>query len=325
GQEFAIPANRRYTTLSGYRRLLEQKLDAVVIESPPYFHPEQAAAGIAAGKHVYLAKPVAVDVPGCQTIEATGKAATDKKLCFLVDFQTRANDSYREVAKRVHDGGIGKIVSCDASYACGPTFTSLDQLLRKSPTDPETRLRAWGIDKRISGDIITEQNIHAIDVACWMLNGHPEKAYGTGGRTRDFIGDCWDHFAVIYQFPKGVFTSFNSKQVGGGFDDIQCRVYGDNGTADTHYFGKVVLIGDDPFNGGTMTNLYTEGAVRNIGDFHKAVTQGPIDNSTVAASVASNLTTILGRTAAYKGTEVTWDEMLRAAEKMDPQLGGLKS
>ncbi|HEY3282027.1 MAG TPA: Gfo/Idh/MocA family oxidoreductase, partial [Armatimonadota bacterium] len=47
GQEFAIPANRRYTTLSGYRRLLEQKLDAVVIESPPYFHPEQAAAGIA--------------------------------------------------------------------------------------------------------------------------------------------------------------------------------------------------------------------------------------------------------------------------------------
>ena len=44
--------------------LLENKVDGVVIESPPYFHPEQAVAALQRGKHVYLAKPVAVDVPG---------------------------------------------------------------------------------------------------------------------------------------------------------------------------------------------------------------------------------------------------------------------
>src|SRR5512140_365693 len=80
GQKFNVPAANRYTGLSGYKRLLEQKLDAVVIESPPYFHPEQAAAAVDAGKHVYLAKPVAVDVPGCRTIEASGKKATANKL-----------------------------------------------------------------------------------------------------------------------------------------------------------------------------------------------------------------------------------------------------
>jgi hypothetical protein len=59
GEEFQVGADRRFTGLSGYKRLLEQPLDAVVIQSPPYFHPEQAAAAVAAGKHVYLAQPVA--------------------------------------------------------------------------------------------------------------------------------------------------------------------------------------------------------------------------------------------------------------------------
>jgi len=49
GAKFNVPAANRYTGLSGYHRLLEQKLEAVVIESPPYFHPEQAAAAIDAG------------------------------------------------------------------------------------------------------------------------------------------------------------------------------------------------------------------------------------------------------------------------------------
>ena len=42
-------------------------------------------------------------------------------------------------------------------------------------------------------------------------------------------------------------------------------------------------------------------------------------------SVRSNLTTILGRTAAYKKAEVTWDEMMKTAEKMEFNTAGLKS
>src|SRR6185369_4017061 len=44
GEKFKIEPQHRYTGLAGYRRLLEQNLDAVVIQTPPYFHPEQAAA-----------------------------------------------------------------------------------------------------------------------------------------------------------------------------------------------------------------------------------------------------------------------------------------
>jgi predicted dehydrogenase len=42
GEKFGINPARRYTGLSGYKRLLESKVDVMVIESLPYFHPEQA-------------------------------------------------------------------------------------------------------------------------------------------------------------------------------------------------------------------------------------------------------------------------------------------
>ncbi|MCK4294544.1 MAG: Gfo/Idh/MocA family oxidoreductase, partial [Planctomycetes bacterium] len=67
GGKFGLGQSRRYSGLSGYRKLLD-KVDAVAIESPPYFHPEQAAAAVDAGCHAYVAKPIAVDVPGCQSI-----------------------------------------------------------------------------------------------------------------------------------------------------------------------------------------------------------------------------------------------------------------
>ena len=201
----------------------------------------------------------------------------------------------------------------------------MSDFLKANPHNPESRLRAWGIDRVLSGDVITEQNIHALDVACWFLDAAPLKAYGTGGKARDILGNCWDHYAVVFLFPEHRFVSFNSKQVGSGLDDILCRVFGTAGTAETNYFGKVFIASDDPYNGGVMKNLYTDGVVTNIATFHDSITHSHYGNSTVAPSVRSNLTTILGRTAAYTGREVTWDEMMKANEKWETDLRGLKA
>lgn len=323
GNQFKVPSDKRFTGLSGYKKLLEQKLDAVVIQSPPYFHPEQAAAGVAAGKHVYLAKPIAVDVPGCLSVEESAKLATEKKQVFWIDFQTRAHPAYQEIAKRIHAGEIGDIISAEASYQCSIMFEQMDAEYRKNADQPEARLRAWAIDRVFSGDIITEQNIHSLDVASWMLNAEPIQAYGMGGRKRKFLGDCWDHFAVIFEYPGNVLLSFNSKQDGVMYDDIMCRVYGEKGTADTHYSGKVFLHGqDDAYNGDTP-NLYADGAIRNIASFHKSILAKDFSNPTAAPSVRSNLTTILGRTAAYKKQLVTWADMIKAKEKWEANLKGL--
>jgi len=320
GDLFQVDSSKRFTTLSGYKRILEEDLDAVVIESPPCFHPEQADAAIDAGRHVYVAKPVAVDVPGCLRIEKAGRKATEKNLCFLVDFQTRTDSFYREAIKRVQYGEIGKIVSGQAEYQTG----RLEK--RAEPGSPEARLRNWFFYKDLSGDIITEQNIHALDVATWVLDEHPVRAIGTGGRIlRTDLGDCWDHFAVLFAFPGDVILTFSSKQCGKGWEDILCRIHGATGTLDTHYGGEVNIRGDRPYKGGVTSDIYRAGAVKNIEDFYSQILEGRCENATVSPSVRSNLTTILGRMTAYETAEVTWEEMMSRAEVMSLDLKGLEA
>jgi predicted dehydrogenase len=305
--------------------LLEAKVDAVVIESPPYFHAEQAAAAVDAGAHVYLAKPVAVDVPGCRSIEASARKAEAKKLAYLIDFQTRTDPFYQEAIRRVQkERSLGRIISGEVSYVAGSPWTSVLPDLEANPHDPERSLRAWGVSRALSGDIITEQNIHSLDVMTWVLDQHPVKALGTGGLMSRTSGDVWDHFSVIFWFSDDVLVTFYSKQYGEGADDIRCQMFGTEGTIDTHYAGDVTIKGKENYAGGRDTMLYTSGAVRNIATFHDQLTSGRLDYSTVAPSVRSNLTTILGRTAAYKYAEYTWDELMRSEERLDPQLDGLK-
>ncbi len=319
GEKFGVDPKRRHTGLSGYKKLLEGKLDAVAIESPPCFHPEQAAAAVEAGKHVFLAKPIAVDVPGCQSVEASGQAATKKNLCYLIDFQSRTDPFFIEAIERVHKGEIGKIVSGQAAYLTGRLG------LHAEPGTPEARLKNWVFDQALSGDIITEQNIHALDIATWILDAAPLRAAGKGGRKlRVDVGDCWDHFEVIFDFPDDISLTFHSKQCGRGADDIMARVYGETGTIDAHYGGIVNIRGEIPYDGGETKGIFTDGAIRNIATFHSSIAKEDWSNPTIAPSVRSNLTTILGRTAAYTGKQVTWDEMINKAESLDPKLDGLK-
>ena len=321
GDKFGVDKGHRYTSLSCYKKVLEQGVDAVAIESPPYFHPEQAAAAIDAGVHLFMAKPCAVDVVGCNIVAETGKKATANKHCFLVDFQTRANELYREAIKRVHYGDIGRIMYGDANFVTGPTWLTwnpIGKYLEEKPNDPAARLRAWGLDKTLSGDIITEQAIHTIDVASWILDAEAISAYGTGGLVSRKIGNVWDYFAVIYQFPKDIVLSFNCKQ--GGTDDyggILCKMYGTAGAIETHYGGEVGIRGATPYKGGETSDIYWGGASKNIADFYNNIMNSRYGNATVQASVRSTLTSILGREAAYRRREVTWDEMIKANEKLD--------
>ena len=112
--------------------------------------------------------------------------------------------------------------------------------------------------------------------------------------------------------------SFSSKQVGFGYDDIMCRVYGVNGTADAHYSGEIMVRArDDIYNGGKASNIYSEGVTNNAKTFYNSITKGDYTNPTVTPSVRSNLTTILGRTAAYKNGRDDVEQILAQKRKVD--------
>jgi predicted dehydrogenase len=313
--KLGVEPPRLYQGLDGYRELVASKLDAVAIESPPYFHPEQAAAAVAAGKHVYMAKPVAVDVAGCKSILASA-AKAGGRLSFFVDFQMRATDAFRGLMRRVHEGAIGGPVLGHVFYHTG----RLEPRHKPGMPPVEARLRNWVFDKALSGDIIVEQNIHVIDVANWYLNAHPVKAYGTGGRkARVDVGDCWDHFLVTYWYPNDVRVDFSSAQFLKGFHDMCMRVYGTAGTAECHYNGAVSITGDNRWTGAEKDDTGTGGTVSNVKSFVESIRTGRrLHNA--EASVDSNLTAVLGRMAAYGERAVTWDDMMRTDEKLDAKL-----
>ena len=109
GNLLGVAANRRFSGLSGYKKVIASGIDALVIETPPYCIPEMAEAGVEAGLHVYMAKPVAVDVPGTLRIGAAGKLATQKQRVFLVDYQIPTDPCNIVVRDALRQGKAGPL------------------------------------------------------------------------------------------------------------------------------------------------------------------------------------------------------------------------
>lgn len=319
--KFNVPESRAYYGPDAYRELAHSKLDGVVIETPTYFHPEQVRAAIDAGKHVFVAKPVAVDVPGCRSILESGRLAQEKKLTLLVDFQTRAQPVFQESVARFRRGDIGKPEMGQVFYYAGRPSKDRSQ----PGMDPgQARVLNFYMDRELGGDIIVEQNIHVIDLANWYLDAHPLRAIGTGGRT-DWsgteynAGNAWDHFVVTFWYPNHVEVSFSSHQLTRSFSDLCVRFFGIKGAVDSHYGGLVRITGENAWLGTEKDDTFRQGAINNVKAFVESIRTGrPINNAEEA--VRSNLTAILGRMAAYQERLVTWEEMMRSQEKYEVSL-----
>ncbi len=312
---FDIAPSRLYKGIPAYQDLAASQLDAVAITSPPYFHPDQAEAVVKASKHVWMAKPVAVDTAGCLRIRDLAQKAKGR-FNFLVDFQTRNSPYFKEALKRVHNGDIGELVLGHIYYHAG----RLGVKSAPGMSEDEARLRNWVFDIALSGDIIVEQNVHVLDVANWYAKTHPIKARGTGGRkARVDVGDCWDHFVVTFWYPNGLLVDFSSAQFTKGYDDLCMRMYGSKGTADCHYYGRVRITGDHPWDGIEQQDTMEEGVENNIKDFVQGIRTGNFVNHG-EESAQSTMTGVLGRMAAYSGEEVTWEEMLQNTQPTEVNL-----
>ena len=326
----AIPEANLFKGHKSYEKLVQSKdVDLVLVTSPPYFHPEHLEAAVSAGKHVYLEKPVATDVTGCLKVKSIGKKY-DGKVSMHVGFQKRYDEGYRGMIERIHKGEIGDIV-------LGQTFYFTNDLGRQNKpgmSDLEARIRNWVFDRALSGDIITEQNIHIIDIVNWAMRTNPIKATGTCGRglrkevtgvPADYL--CSDHFILTYTYPGDVHISFNSNQFKNrGYRQQGERFFGSKGAAESFQGGPATINYNQLEEGQKVADKVDCGKV----DLHVAVgtkmkalvasiQSGKFDNQ-CEDGANTTLTTILGRTAAYKGTEVSWDKMIKSGENWNLKL-----
>jgi myo-inositol 2-dehydrogenase/D-chiro-inositol 1-dehydrogenase len=318
---------------NAYQQMAASKeVDAIVIATPPYFHPHHLEAVVGAGKHVYLEKPVSVDVPGALKVMELGKRAQGK-LSLDVGFQIRDCPPFVEMVKRIHGGALGTIVCGEAHYLTG----YIDRPERPSASPAEFRIRNWIRDRALSGDIIVEQNIHVIDICNWILQSHPLKVSADGGRNGrpSNDGDAYGNYHALFHYPNDVQVTFTSTQFAKGWWDVTERFFGTKGTSQSPYTGPLGIWGDEPWQwadsgsnnnqpqafsttGSFTSNLELADSTKKKA-FVESITSGNFHNQ-ADKGAESAISCMMARQSAYKKHEITWEEMMKSKEVYDPKI-----
>lgn len=324
GDQFGVQSDRRFSGLDGYKKLINSGVEAVVLETPPYCFPLHARAAVDANLHVFMAKPVAVDVPGCKAVEAAAADASRKRLVFLVDYQMPTDPGNIEVVRKIHAGAIGKPVTAHSYY-----------LARSWPDPPrsrtiEDRLQnlIWVNDTAIGGGYHGNACVHALDAVLWALGRAPVAAMGLSciGRP-DPHGDSHDTLSLTYDFGNGLFVNHRAKHLPDHYstaDFCGCYIHGTGGYAWISYSAKAQLVSSSEALSHEVVNLYQAGAERNIQAFYEAIVNRDASNPTVRRSVLGALTTIMGREAALRRRIVTMADILRENRRLRLDLTGLR-
>ncbi len=300
-----------------YKKVLDSDVDLVLLVTPPHFRPQHFDAAVEAKKHCFIEKPIAVDAPGVRSILATGQKAAAYKLSVMAGTMRRHNRTYQETQNRVAHGAIGEIVG-----ACGRLNRS--QLWytpkQKKWSDMEAMIRDWVNWSWLSGDDVVESHVHNIDCELWFTGMNPAKVVGNGGRVQRVTGNQFDFFNLQYTYPNGGIFASMTRNIDGcanAFDDWVIGTEGYTNCENTIYdlSHKVVWKyqepGQDP--GKSKVNPYDQEHV----DFVTAIrTNQPVNETEHVAH--ATLAAIMGRTAAYTGREVTWDEMMDSSERLGP-------
>jgi len=331
----ALDPKQLFVGPRAYEQLaVSKEVDAIVIATPPYFHPQHLETAVAAGKHVYLEKPVAVDVPGAKRVIETGKRAQGK-VSLDVGFQIRDCPPFVELVRRIHEGALGDIICGEAYYLTG----YIDRPPWPDASPAERRLRNWVHDRVLSGDIIVEQNIHVIDICNWVLKAHPVNATATGGRQGRPAddGDCYGNYNVLFRYPGNVDVTFSSTQFAKGWWGVGERFFGTKGTSLSPYTGPLGIWGDEPWQaplslqpqvgaepaafsvtGSFKSNLESADPEKKKA-FLDSIVSGNFHNQ-ADKGAESALSCMMARTAAYKAREVSWDELMKSNEVWDARL-----
>jgi len=310
-----IPADRQYVGFNAYKQLIaEADVDMVILATPPHFRPIHLEEAIAAGKHVFMEKPVAVDPAGIRQVIAAGELAKKKNLGIVAGTQRRHEKCYLEAMQRIHNGEIGDVIAARCYWNQGFLWHK-DK--RAEWTEMEWQIRNWLYFTWLSGDHIVEQHVHNLDAVNWAMGDHPTKAMGMGGRevrTDPVFGNIFDHHAIEYEYPDGRFALSMCRQIAHCANRVHEVVHGTKGRSITHS-GGARIEGENAWKfEGDNPNPYL---VEHVNLINGIVDGKPLNEARRIAE--STLTAIMGRMSTYTGKEVTWDQALNSKLDLAPE------
>lgn len=312
-QHVALAKERFFFGWDAYEKVLAMpEVNYAILSPEAHFRPQYLRAAIEAGKHAYVTPPVAVDGPGVRSVMATAELARKKGLGILVGYQRHFQPNYVETIRRLQDGAVGAFRICEAAWNQGNIW--LKQARRPDWCDMEWQLRNWMYFTWLSGDCILSLHSSNLDVINWLLQAHPLRAFGMGGRQapqETDQGDGYDHFSVEYEYPEGIQLFSQCRVMDGCRGRVGERVIGTAGASNC----RNEITGRNPWRRpGLSRNPYEQEHV----EFIRSIREGrPLNNAVAAAETA--LTAIMGREAAYSGQEISWEAALHSTRRLGPE------
>ena len=302
GKSHGLAAERCYGGYDAYQKVVASDCDFVLMATPPAFRPVHLAAAIAAGKHCFIEKPVAVDPLGARSIIATGKTAAEKGLAIVAGTQRRHTAEYRHNKAMIDAGAIGQIRGGVVQWNGSVPWIAPR---RSGEDDASYMTRNWLNFTELSGDHIVEQHVHNLDVAVWFLGRLPISAEGFGGRARRETGNQFDFFSIDLDFGDGVHIHSQCRQISGTHGNVGEMFTGTEGICygGGKLTGKKVDVAPIASDSG---NAYVQEHV----DLIRSVLAGkPLNEAKTVAE--STLVAIMGRMAAYTGNSVRMADLLQ--------------
>ena len=269
-----------------------------------------------------MEKPLATDAPGIRQVLATAEKARAKKLNVVVGLQRHYQTIYREWVKRMHDGAIGDIVLGRVYWNSSGVWVreraAYEEKAGRKLTEMEYQMRNWYYFNWLCGDHIVEQHIHNIDVGNWVMQGHPVRAQGQGGRlvrTGPDHGEIFDHHFVEFEYANGSRVLSQCRHMPDCLNRVSEGFHGTSGTAPKpgelfDAAGGVIYKHNDEDDPNPYQVEHDK--------LFAAINAGEYKYDDTENGAIATMSSIMGRMATYSGKEITWEEALASTLKLVP-------
>lgn len=306
GTQFECPPSRRFVGAEAFRGVIGGDVDLVILAGPPHVRPLHLEAAVAAGRHVYCERPVAVDVAGVVRAAAAAARGRAAGLALVSGFCSRRDEATRELVARIHAGEIGRPLELHAHAAIGLPWR---QPAQTGGSAAAWRQRNWISFTSLSGGHLVEHHVDAIDRALWVLGDvaplSAEAVATAAGVDAGAIGDCAATTVVRYQFADGVTFEASIDRRQRVRDRRIEQVVGPKGRCDL-VRGLVGAVAAGAVPGGPGRHQAAMDGLVGAVLAGRAVHDG-------ATMCLSTLVAIMGRTAAERRGRIDWDEFVGSA------------
>jgi predicted dehydrogenase len=329
-----VKPENKFIGFDAYKKAMDclKEGDVVIFATPPAFRWVHFGYAIQKGLHTFMEKPVTVDGPTTRKMLKLGEDAKAKNLKVGVGLMCRHCEAREELFKRIQDGEIGDLIMLRAYRQTGPVGSALTPPKPKDVSEVAWQIKNFHGVLWASGGCYSDFLIHNIDECCWMKNGWPVKASGTGART--YRGDCidqnFDTYSVEYSFDDGAKLLLEGRNIPDCHQEFASYAHGSKGSAvissNSHTPAKTRIYKNQKMQRSELVWAFPQPELNPYqlewDHLINAIRKDKRYNEVERGAKAS-LVTSMGRMAAHTGEVITFDDILNCKHEFAPTVDRL--